>query len=289
MREEERRARDVLQAVFGGEVESIDPGGGASPTPDLLLRKDAKRIAIEVTSLTSEEHRHFLAARNKHGHEWPAGELNHSWRISLNANVNLRHISDPKRDEINAQLKKLQSAGVRVFSLPDGEGKTFFEPHNVDRTTCEVLSGLGVRAGLTWESSDGSIVLCVPYLPGDVFDVSDLSCTVCCELTKNSRKLLDYEADERFLFLWVYYDSGAPSAALSQMAMEGDKLRLSPPSFPDGIKGAWVAPASAGKGELTSALFYVDRSGWKYKGPVRASRSADGSRQYDILTITSVS
>jgi hypothetical protein len=139
--------------------------------------------------------------------------------------------------------------------------------------TLNELDSLGVTAGVRIaEGEPGAIHLQAP-LPSGSFAPSSAADELARALYKrdNLSKLRSAAAHKRHLFLWVHFDSGAPSAAL-QAADAGDFIP-EPSPLPDGIDGAWVAGAWTNPQEsnqLTSTLYFVDASGWHALGPVSA-------------------
>ncbi|MEZ5142214.1 MAG: hypothetical protein R2726_06795 [Acidimicrobiales bacterium] len=167
---------------------------------------------------------------------------------------------------------------VNHVNLEDSPIRTAVEP------VFERLFELGITAGdcLTRESP-GAIVL-QPGLPGGAFAASAAADALAAVINQpdNLAKLRSADTNERHLFLWVHYDSGAASAALQVAANDGTVPE--PPELPDGVDGAWVAGAWTNPDkptELTSVLFYVDEAGWQHLGAVEATEKVSAPEYRD--------
>lgn len=233
----ETEAAWTLATLLGGRPTRRDGRGAPARTHDFdIVCGYGRVIALEVTSSVVPEVVQFWDAVE--ALDWQFPGLSRSWSVSLNA---------PRPGYSGTNVRRFHHEAPALFSALsqdiDGGHRDYFHgpPHpSLGPAAIEAigkLKALGVRNGspIDTMTGDAAVILVGSVGPGGWTDGRSVNEAVAKAAVDNLDKLLQAEADERHLFLWVDATDNASNVAMATFSVPTDV-----PSLPDGIDVVWV-------------------------------------------------
>lgn len=232
---EERAAGEIIaEQLGGGHVIPRDVPGAPDRTHELDVETNGRRIAVEVTAARDSNilSMHAAASRN-----WAAPSLGHDWWIGAPGEPAL----DVKRlmTGLEPHLRALERHKVTQVSGPLGAPPA--ASGELGDAIAAIFDLHASRVTLMREVPEGDAALVLSTHNGTVADPETVNELVAERAAVKAPKLLDAQADERHLFVWV--DS---SHADAELAMFAQPPPATVPEIPKGIDAVWAATGGLG-------------------------------------------
>ncbi|GAA5105286.1 hypothetical protein [Haloechinothrix salitolerans] len=255
---EEELAEQIVTRALDGAVIQRDENSGHSEVDLIVDATDGRRIAIEITQLTSAD---FLRLQDhfKKYLTGPIDTLSYTWIVRFTETINIKQ----NAESIITLLRNLEQAGIynlreNAQQPPGSEGhdKEVYVRQLRNLALLEVYAVAGPGWILYANTTVGTSNATGEILSTIVSDVVNDP-----DRNDNAIKLRSSSLDHRHLFIWVGNPSEPVRHAVEQ-ALRSEFLPTTPPSVPSDYTGAWIAVS----GNSPIALWERD-AGWQTISP----------------------
>jgi hypothetical protein len=233
----ELAAAEIVAAYLEGREEPRDVVTARDGTHDFdVLLKDGRRVALEVTA--AADHKRIAFDDRAFRTEWMAPELEHDWWLVLSRKV----VGPPARvDRLVRQvlplLRILEQHGITEV------GRTWFRPAEtalssepIEAQAALLVLGTNVAHLLGPRRSPEAGQVFLSFSDGFGSDAGQLNSLVVAAAESNRSKLVEADADERHLFVWMN-----PSYSRAEAAASLGHLGDGPLGLPPEIDRVWLS------------------------------------------------
>jgi hypothetical protein len=242
-REEERRVKELLEAIYPGLQVCAHEDGSRPKMHDLDLRWPDGRIeAMEVTSAASGEVSAMKAAAHdllkpQFASVQPV-KVRRAWLVALGAKAHWQEVR-PHLEEVHRQLDECLAA-LEAEGLPyvySWETKPLSKAGRA-------LRDLGVATAIGLAADPDPVIFLVPPRLEEVEPAAAnlLNDEIEANARANADKLGRSGRSERHLFVWIDHIHPVWTVLESMLLEEGwDLLPPKPPELPPEVTAAWAA------------------------------------------------